>query len=41
MKDAHNHLKLDDMHFNVFKENFLEVLKENKVALSIVGDVSR
>jgi hypothetical protein len=41
MKEAHQSLNLDDMHFNVVKDHFMEAVKEQKIPLSIVNDVGR
>ena len=41
MKEAHQLLNLDDMHFNVIKDHLMEATKESKIPLSIVNDVRR
>ena len=41
MKEAHSTLNLDDMHFNVFKDYFVECVKDENIALSIVNEVGR
>ena len=41
MKEAHQLLNLDNMHFNVIKNHLMETTKESKIPLSIVNDVGR
>lgn len=41
MADAHTDLNLDDVHFNVVKDIFVEGFKHDKVPLSIVSEVGR
>lgn len=41
MREAHTNLNLDDMHFNVIKEYFLECFKNEGVAASLINEISR